>query len=266
MNSEIGNVYQVVPFARHRQLYVDFMDRAKNVHIIHGIFQVEITRFLERRRQFRNEGKSAPSMTGLLARTLGIAVDENKAMHAIRKGKKLIIFDDVDIAMTVEREVEGRARSTGYVLRGANRKSLGEIQREIREVKSRPVSQDPDFARSSSFAYLPRLARKLVYWIMRRSPAMQKKAHGTVGLTGIGVFGGTGTYWALPLTPMTLTIVVGGVEWRPVLLEDGTLRRSAFINLTISIDHDVIDGAPATRFCLRLNELVREVPFLSSEL
>ena len=37
---------------------------------------------------------------------------------------------------------------------------------------------------------------------------------------------------------------------------DGNLEIREYLNMTISIDHDVIDGAPATRFASRLKELI----------
>lgn len=37
---------------------------------------------------------------------------------------------------------------------------------------------------------------------------------------------------------------------------DGQLETREYPSMTISMDHDIIDGAPATRFALRLKELL----------
>ena len=37
---------------------------------------------------------------------------------------------------------------------------------------------------------------------------------------------------------------------------DGQVEFREYLSMTISVDHDVIDGAPAIRFALRLKELI----------
>jgi pyruvate/2-oxoglutarate dehydrogenase complex dihydrolipoamide acyltransferase (E2) component len=87
-------------------------------------------------RQFIDEHEAqtgeALSFTGYLAFCLGRAVDEDKSVQAYLKGRKhLVIFDDVDIFLVVERELGGTRAAIPYILRGANRKSYLEIHREI---------------------------------------------------------------------------------------------------------------------------------------
>jgi 2-oxoacid dehydrogenases acyltransferase (catalytic domain) len=53
--------------------------------------------------------------------------------------------------------------------------------------------------------------------------------------------------------PFQLT--VGGIGRRPVI-ENGELEEHEFLSLTISFDHEIIDGAPAARFASRLRQLV----------
>ncbi len=53
----------------------------------------------------------------------------------------------------------------------------------------------------------------------------------------------------------TLMITVGGIGEKPVLV-DGHIAMRDYLSLTISFDHDIIDGAPAARFTQRLKELI----------
>ncbi len=46
-----------------------------------------------------------------------------------------------------------------------------------------------------------------------------------------------------------------GDSQKPVLVNGG-LENHEFLCVTISIDHDIVDGAPAARFIQRLKELV----------
>ena len=50
-------------------------------------------------------------------------------------------------------------------------------------------------------------------------------------------------------------ITVGGIATKPRYL-NGQLEPRELLELTISFDHDIVDGAPAARFARRLAELV----------
>jgi pyruvate/2-oxoglutarate dehydrogenase complex dihydrolipoamide acyltransferase (E2) component len=49
--------------------------------------------------------------------------------------------------------------------------------------------------------------------------------------------------------------VVGGIAWKPAVVE-GRVEPREILNLTVTFDHDIVDGAPATRFTRRLVELI----------
>jgi hypothetical protein len=50
-------------------------------------------------------------------------------------------------------------------------------------------------------------------------------------------------------------LVVGGIALKPAVVQ-GRIEPRQILNLTVVFDHDVIDGAPATRFTQRLVELI----------
>jgi pyruvate/2-oxoglutarate dehydrogenase complex dihydrolipoamide acyltransferase (E2) component len=78
---------------------------------------------------------------------------------------------------------------------------------------------------------------------------------GTVALTSVGLFGGDHSGWGISPTPEPLGLVVGGISWKPVVVE-GRIEPREILNLTVSFDHDIVDGGPATRFVKRLVELI----------
>jgi len=47
-----------------------------------------------------------------------------------------------------------------------------------------------------------------------------------------------------------------GVIGEKSVIVDGQLEFREYLSMTISMDHDIIDGAPATRLALRLKELI----------
>ena len=78
---------------------------------------------------------------------------------------------------------------------------------------------------------------------------------GTVGITSVGMFGGGHSGWGVTPSAQNLSLVVGGAAWKPLVIE-GEVEPREILNLTVAFNHDVIDGAPATRFTRRLVELI----------
>jgi pyruvate/2-oxoglutarate dehydrogenase complex dihydrolipoamide acyltransferase (E2) component len=92
-------------------------------------------------------------------------------------------------------------------------------------------------------------------WWMQRYPQVQKKFLGTVGITAVGMFG-EGAGWGIPsATIQSLFLTLGGITEKPGVV-DGQIVIREYLSLTISFDHEVIDGAPAARFTERLKELI----------
>jgi len=78
--------------------------------------------------------------------------------------------------------------------------------------------------------------------------------YGVVSVTSVGMFS-RGATWMVPLSASTVAVSVGGIVPRPVMLGDAIEQRE-HLCLTLSFDHDVVDGAPAARFATRFGELL----------
>ncbi len=243
--------YKLKPFPELRKLVIDLMYQGKKKNIVHGIWDADITRAREILQHWKDTKGESLSFTSFVLYCIARAVDAHKYMHAYRKGRKgknLVIFDEVDIATIVERDMpDGRKMPVSYTLRAANKKSFREISDEIQHAKVAQLGGDVILKKQTlRFAKLPWFLRRLVYKKMMRDPWWRKEYGATVGVTAVGMFG-TGRGWAIPITPMTLTITVGSIETRLVKV-DGQIMEREFLCLTTSIDHDLIDGAPAARF------------------
>jgi pyruvate/2-oxoglutarate dehydrogenase complex dihydrolipoamide acyltransferase (E2) component len=66
---------------------------------------------------------------------------------------------------------------------------------------------------------------------------------------------GSGMVWGVPIPTYTLSITVGGIAEKPCVV-DGRIEGREYLGVTISFDHDIVDGGPATRFTQRLKELI----------
>ena len=57
------------------------------------------------------------------------------------------------------------------------------------------------------------------------------------------------------MSNFTLTVTLGGIAEKPGVV-DGRIQIQECLYMTLSFDHDIIDGAPAARFTQRLKELI----------
>jgi pyruvate/2-oxoglutarate dehydrogenase complex dihydrolipoamide acyltransferase (E2) component len=252
--------YQVVPSkGRHAMAFA--MRSVQRTPMIHGLIEVDVTRARAFLRDHKAKTGESLSFTAFIATCLGKAVDENTSVQAYRKGRKhLILFDDVDVATTIERNVAGQKQPIIYIIRAANKKTFREIHREIRTVQVEEVVKAWTPATDKNWVlYLPTFLIRFFFWVFwrlcRTYPHAQKNVLGTVGLTAVGMFG-EGAGWGIPpATPQTLYITVGGIGVKRGVV-DGSIAIREYLSLTISLDHEMIDGAPAARFTERLKELI----------
>lgn len=252
--------YTVVPFPKLRRMLALMYSAVQRAHKTHGLIEVDVTEARRYLRERRARTGEALSFTAFIVMCLARAVDENKTLNACRKGStQLALFEDVDVAMPIERNLEGRKQPIVFVVRRANAKSVSEITRAIRAAQTAAVDATWEgFQTERWLKHLPLPVLKglwiIFWWARGRYPQVQKRFGGTVGLTAVGMFG-QGGGWAIPFDYHTLDVAVGGIAKKPGVV-DGTIAIRDYLCLTLSFDHDVIDGAPAARFVSRLRALI----------
>jgi pyruvate/2-oxoglutarate dehydrogenase complex dihydrolipoamide acyltransferase (E2) component len=228
---------------------------------MYALLEVDVTvarRFIEDHKAQTGEQLS---FTGYLTSCLAHAVDENKAVQAYRKGsKQLVVFNDVDVGLMIEKNMGDKRVLTGHVIRGANHKSYREINQEIRSAQTNQVKTDAEKAsRFYSALLLPwplsKLFKAFILMAIRRDPTIVTSMAGTVGISSVGMFGKGHGGWGISDGTHVLDLVVGGTA-RKLAEVEGRIEPRQMLSLTIIFDHNVIDGAPAARFTQRLVELI----------
>jgi pyruvate/2-oxoglutarate dehydrogenase complex dihydrolipoamide acyltransferase (E2) component len=253
--------YQVVELTPGRRIWLNTLDLSWTPHVIYGLLEVDVTVIRRFIAQHKERSGETLSFTGYLTYCLARAVDEDKTVQAYLKNRRqLVIFDDVDIGLMVEGQVDGKKALMGHVIRGANRKTYLEIHAEIRAVQNNPVPSNrgmPGWYRSAMLLPKPlsSLFKAGLAMIIRNNPAILVGMAGTVAITSVGMFGGGHSGWGITPTGTSLSLVVGGTAWKPAIV-DGNIVPRELLSLTVAFDHDVVDGAPAARFVRRLVELI----------
>ena len=252
MNDE-HMAYQTVPFPLERRVTVQGGRLAARRHTVHALIEVDVTEPRRRIREYKARTGEAVSFTAFVIACLGKAIDEHKMMHAYRDWRnRLIVFEEVDVNVVFEVDMDGRKMVMPHWLRAVNKRTLRELHTEIRAVQARP-EQTREFG-VKWLGLLPTFAWDIFFWFAFRNPHWLKKSFGTVGVTAVGMFG-NGSGWAIPFGVHTLDVALGGIAAKPGVI-DGRIEVREYLCLTFNFDHDVIDGAPAARFVARLKELI----------
>lgn len=251
---------EVIPYPKLRCVLEIMYPSVQRKPMIHGLIEVDVTKAREFLRDHKAKTGQSLSFTAFIITCFAHAIDENKSLHACRKGSKhLILFDEVDVATPIERELAGQKQPILYIIRVANKKTLREIHSEIRAAQVEKVENVWEgFTATHWLLFVPMLLIRIGWWVfcwMRRTyPQVQKKYGGTVGVTAVGMFG-KGAGWGIPINDHTIDITLGGIAEKPGVV-DGQIAIHEYLCMTLSFDHAIIDGAPAARFTQRLKELI----------
>jgi pyruvate/2-oxoglutarate dehydrogenase complex dihydrolipoamide acyltransferase (E2) component len=233
-----------------RELTVDYMRMAGRRSNVHGLVEVDVTDARERIRTIEGETGTALSFTAFVVFCLAATVAEQPHVNRYHDWRgRVHEFEDVDVNVLVEREVDGERVGVPHVVRAAQRRTVRSIHDEIRRVQADTETR-PGAGLAGLARRLPRFVRRQVWRLPQLFPSWWKRLAGTVAVSSVGMFG-TGNGWAVSPTNYTLQLTVGGIGTRPRLV-DGELRSREYLSLTVTFDHDVVDGAPAARFVRRL--------------
>lgn len=248
-----NNGYETLPFPKIRRLMEDGGRLGREKHLIHGLFEMDVTEARQAIRQYRARTGEGLSFMAFMVACVGRAVERHKPVQSCRSwGEKIVIFDDVDVNTMFEVEVNGQKIIRPHILRAVNRKNPREIHTEIRAFQDNPQGREARFI--DWFVLLPGFVRRFFLRALFRNPHWLKEMNGTVALTSVGMFG-SGGGWGLPVSNHTLQITLGGIAKRPALI-NGQLENRQVLCVTISFDHDLVDGAPAARFAQTLKEFI----------
>ena len=254
--------YEQKKYSGVRQLLSDFNETAYLMPNVMGLIEVDITVAREIIRKYEKESSNKISLTGWVTKCVAQGVKEHKHLNAfVRRNRKLIIFEHVDISVMVERKTSaGKEVAVNYVIREAETKSVKEINDEIRKYQSKIIEEKDQLVRGASkylyfYFLIPKFLRKALVRMLLKNPFYIQRTAGTVGITSLGMFGKNLTAWAVPFGIKTLNIAIGGIGERTKIIDGKSVPRDIMF-LTFLINHNVVDGAPATRFISKTVELM----------
>jgi len=252
--------FDILPFHPGREIVVDAGYLAAGRHIIYGLVEADVTRARELGRMISARDKTRISFTAFLVASLARAIAANPRVQAYRDWRgRLIVFRDVDVVTMIEPE-KGKV-AIPHIIRNANRRTAREISAEIRSIQAKPKSSEQNRMLVTLAPRVPRFLRLFFFWAVKKNPHWFRRLEGTVVVTSVGMFG-KGGGWGIGFLPThTMGLTVGGISQKPGVI-DGRIEIREYLNLTLSFDHDIVDGAPAARFTKELVDLIEQASVL----
>jgi len=257
--------YQIRKLTDFRVASIYAYDALGVGHNMYALLELDVTDVRKRLRGLRMEGHKV-SFFAFLISGIAKAIAENKELNHIRCGKKLCFFDEVDISTAIELKLDGISVPRLYVVRDAARKSVEEITREIDLAKdnwesSGRIGDDDQWALKGVkiASSCPAWFFKFLVRQLSRNPFKIKERFGTTYVTSIGGFsnvsGAIIPYFEGQNRP--LAFAIGNVIKKPGIIKS-EIKIREYLSLTVMINHDLVDGAPAARFIKSLKERIEE--------
>jgi len=264
MNQKQG--YRVVPFTINRQMVAASTSVGREQSNIQTLVEVDISKPRRLMREVKKWTGESLSLTAYVITCLAKAVSEYPNFNSIRKGRNLIILDDVTIGVIVEREINGEIVPENLGIRAAQSKMYRQIQAEIRAAQEHVSDSLGELSGITWLRFIPAFLFRLFVKIASKNIQMLKR-YGAIGVTAIGMFGNKNqALWLIPFVGgATVVVAVGGIVERPCVC-DGRLESHEHLCLTITFNHDIVDGAPAARFVKRFSDLLMSGELLADEI
>lgn len=172
--------------------------------------------------------KTEVSYTAILVKAVAKSLVEYSMINSTLEGNEIKVFEDVNVGVAVATE-DGLVVP---VIHNADKKALEEIDAAIGELTEK--------------ARQGKLAR-------------EDLTGGTFTITNLGMYG---VEFFIPIInpPEAAILAVGRVVEKPVVV-DGKIEIKPMMMLSLSYDHRIVDGAPASQFLRKAKEKLEKAEF-----
>lgn len=225
-----------IPFAGMRRAIADNMhaslQNAAQLTLMTEVDVTEMVRFLELlREEYREDESVRISYNDIIIYTTARVLKRFPALNSTLAGEEILLHDRVDIGMAV-------ALPEGLIvpkIRGADTKGILRIGREARELAGK--------AREGSLS-------------------MDEVTDGTFTISNMSMLGVDG-FTPILNPPETAILGVGRIVEKPGV-KNGRIEIRSFMTLSLTIDHRVVDGAPAAAFLQSLGRHLEQPALLNA--
>jgi len=250
--------YRKIPRARIATF--DTFSIGLQKHHVSALLELDVTESRKKLQELRRTGINISFNAWIIKVISSVLQKHPEASAFIYNKKKLIIFNDINISILVEKKIDNNKVPIPIVIEKTNNKSALEITSEIENAKNQDLSaNDIVINKRSTFSerlyyHFPGFMRRLAWRIILRNPKIAFPRMGNAVITSIGMMGRING-WFIHKSVHPISFGIGSILKKPVVV-DNEIKVREILNMTILVDHDVIDGAPMVRLLNDLTKLI----------
>lgn len=250
--------YKVVKFPKTRVASIDVYATGLKKHHVAALIEIDVTESREKIKKYKKEFNKI-SFTAWLIKAISLTIKDHESVAAFLKDKRnLIIFNDINISILVEKELNGHKIPIPLIIEKSQQKSIELITKEISDAKNKDLTESDIVLEKKSkkleriYYLLPGFFRRYFWRFMLKHPRFAFNKMGNVAITSIGMIGNV-KGWFIPKSIHPICFGTSNLTKKPIIINNKIEIRE-ILNMTILLDHDVIDGAPMARFISKLCE------------
>lgn len=252
--------YYFSRFPRIRKSYLDVCSLTEKKHHVPILLECDVSESLKKIRLKKDSGEKI-SLNSWLVKLVGDILAKHHEIAAyVYNDRSFIVFNEIKLLMIMEKTPNGKPMPLGLLIDKPNEMSIPEIKDCLEEAKNQKVgtkhmlvNKSPGVLETFFCCLLPVL-RKFIWKIMLWYPPFAYAKMGNVLYTSVGMVGQI-KGWFVHRTIHPVSFGIGSILKKPVVVDDEVKIRE-ILNVTILLDHDVLDGAPMTRFVQEFVEWV----------
>ncbi len=258
MNKEFS--YRAVPGSRIATF--DTFAIGLKKHHVAALLEFDVTYSRKMLQVSRRDGVNI-SFNGWLIKVIGTVLKDHPEAASYLCGKRrIMVFKDINISILVEKMINGERVPIPVVIEKANEKTAQEITAEIENAKKQELSGgDVVINRRSRvserlYYHLPGFARRFAWKMMLGNPRFAFRQMGNAVVTSVGMMGKVNG-WFIHRSVHPVSFGIGSVIKKPVVV-DNEIKIREMLNMTILVDHDLVDGAPMVRLLKDLTSSIEK--------
>jgi pyruvate/2-oxoglutarate dehydrogenase complex dihydrolipoamide acyltransferase (E2) component len=256
------NEYRIETFPRSRIATFDVCAVGIQKHQIAAMLEIDVTESRKFIKKLRNKNNPI-SFTAWLIKVISLTVEKHGHAAGYLKGKrKIVIFNDINVSIAVEKNINGQKVPIPLIIEKANERSIASITKQINDARDKELT-DKDIvlhAKSNQFEriyyLLPGFVRRSFWRFFLMHPRLAFERMGNVAVTSIGMAGNV-SGWFIPISVHPICFGISTIAKKPIVV-DNKIEIREILNMTVLIDHDVIDGAPMARFISELSSNIEK--------
>lgn len=237
------------------------------------MIEIDVSGSREKIKKYKNEINRI-SFTAWLIKAISHTIKDHELVAAYLKGKrKVVIFNDINISIVVEKIINGQKIPFPLIIEKANDRSIESVTKQINDARDEVlIDKDIVLQRRSRqleqyYYFFPGFLRRFFWRYLLKHPHHAYNRMGNVAITSIGMMGNVNG-WFIPKSVHPICFGISSIIKKPVVI-DNKIEIREMLNMTILIDHDVIDGAAMARFINDLSKNIEngaELPTLASKI